>query len=657
MQWFELSWAALATVLLLAVIGAPLARVIGLRGFATFATAPAFAVTIIALTAVVAPWVGLSWSVLPVIVVAVVVGVTLFVIRRATRRFAPPPAPRRLFDGWLLAAFVAAAGLLTLRFVAIIYEPGNISQTFDNVFHLNGVRFVLDTGNASSLWLGHMSNPSGGLPFYPAAWHALVSLVVQLSGTTIPIAVNAVTLVVSAVVWPLGILLLTRTLFGRSRVLTVSAALLAASLPVFPTLLMNYGVLYPYQLGLAVLPVALAATLRALGLVGSDSAPGRWWWAVAVLGTIPGLALAHPGAFVSWVALTFPMAVVFIVLRWRATKPGRGRVLIAACTLAYLVVGAVLAIVLRPPSEARGWPIGMNMWEAFEDLITVSAWYQVPAVIAAGAIVAGIVWTCIARTPPAMVALGMYVVAGLLFIVVASLPLLYVRDALTGMWYNNLPRLAALLPVAMVPLGAYGVACTWAKISSFGRVREVTARSPRWAVPTVGVVIAAVAAVGMQTGPGSPVPMALQWASSSFYLGPDSPLVSSDEMALIDRIDDHVPEGVGIAGSPYTGASLAYALADRPVLMPHLLMETTDDLSTINDGLADARAGDEVCAALERLGVGFVLDFGDLRITDFATDFPGLDGLEDSDAVRLVDEEGSARLYEIVACDRTSAAG
>lgn len=649
-QWFEFSWAALATVLLLAVIGAPLARIIGLRGFATIAAAPAFAVTIIAITAVVAPWVGLTWSVLPVILVAIVVGAILFAVRRATRRFEPPPSPRRLFDGWLLAAFLSAAALLTFRFVTIIYDPGNISQTFDNVFHLNGVRFALDTGNASSLWLGRMSNPSGGLPFYPAAWHALVSLAVQISGTTIPVAVNAVTLVVSAVVWPLGILLLTRTLFGRKPVLTVSAALLAASLPIFPTLLMNYGVLYPYQLGLALLPVALAATLRALGLAGGGAAPSKWWWAVAVLGAMPGLALSHPGAFVSWVALTFPMAVVFIIQRWRAASSGRGRLLVAGLTAAYLAIGLVLVIVLRPPPEARGWPIQINLWEAFVDLITVSVWYQVPAVIAALAILAGIVWACISRTVPAVVALGMYIVAGLLFIVVAALPLLYVRDALTGMWYNNLPRLAAMLPIAMVPLGAYGVACTWTKITSAKRMRALTARSPRWALPTAGVVLAVLAALGMQTGPWTPVPMAVQWASYSFYLGPDSPLISADEMALMKRIDDHVPEEVAIAGSPYTGASLAYALADRPVLMPHVLMEFTDDLTTINDRLAEAEAGDEVCDAIERLGVGYVLDFGDLRITDFAADLPGLAGLEDSDAVRLVDEEGEARLYEVVAC-------
>jgi hypothetical protein len=244
----------------------------------------------------------------------------------------------------------------------------------------------------------------------------------------------------------------------------------------------------------------------------------------------------------------------------------------------------------------------------------------------------------------------MYVVAGVLFVVVAALPHVQIRDALTGMWYNNLPRLAAMLPIAMVPLGAYGVACTWAKIASTALMRRLSARSPRWAVPTGGIVIAILAAFGMQTGPWTPVPMAVQWASFSFYLGPDTPLLSTDEMALLNRVDEHVPEGVAIAGSPYTGASLAYAIADRPVLMPHLLMETTDDLRTINDGLAQAEQGDDVCEAVRRQDVGFVLDFGAIRITDRATDMPGLDALAESDAVRLVDEQGDARLYEIVSC-------
>ena len=50
------------------------------------------------------------------------------------------------------------------------------------------------------------------------------------------------------------------------------------------------------------------------------------------------------------------------------------------------------------------------------------------------------------------------------------------------------------------------------------------------------------------------------------------------------------------------------------------------------------------------LGVGFVLDFGTQEVHPGTHPFRGLDDLEDSDAVRLVDSEGDVRLYEIVAC-------
>lgn len=651
MQWFTFTWAVLATLLLLAVVGLPLARIVGLRGFAAIATAPAFAVTVIGIAAVVAPWVGLSWSVLPVLLVAVILGGVLFALRRATRRLQPARAARRPFDGWLLFALLSSAALLAYQVTMIIGGPESISQTFDNIFHLNGVRFVLDTGNASSLWLGFMTNPTGGLAFYPAGWHALVALIVQLSGASIPIAVNAATLVIAAVLWPLGILLLTRTLFGRSPVLMVTAGLLAASLPVFPILLMDYGVLYPYQLGLALLPVALAATLRMLGLVGgARTAPGRLWWGVAVLGCLPGLALAHPGALVAWLALTAPMALVFAILALRRAGTARGRWLVVGAFALYLVVGAVLLDTLRPPAEARGWPTQMGMLDAVWDVVSVSAWYGAPAVIAAVAVLAGIVWAFIARSRVAWVGLGMYAVVAVLYLAVAALPLPALRDALTGGWYNNLPRLAAILPVVLVPIGAYGAACTWAWLSRRHPIRRAVRTLPRWALAGIGVVLTALAAVGMQTPALSPLGIAERWAASPFLMTDDSALLSADEAALLSRLDDHVPEGVAIAGSPWTGAALAYALADRPVLMPHTLMAVGDELEAINDGLAAAIPGGAVCRAVTDLGVGFVLDFPGREVHPGQHVLPGLRGLAQSDAVRLVDEEGDARLYEIVAC-------
>src|SRR5690606_35955178 len=120
-------------------------------------------------------------------------------------------------------------------------------QSFDNIFHLNAIRYIVDTGIASPLEIGQMTSPGGGLPFYPSAWHATVAIIVQLSGTSIPVAVNTAALVTAAVVWPVGILALSRMLLGSSASVIVGTGIVAAAVPAFPLLPMDFGVLYPYQ--------------------------------------------------------------------------------------------------------------------------------------------------------------------------------------------------------------------------------------------------------------------------------------------------------------------------------------------------------------------------------------------------------------------------
>ncbi|MGL4257782.1 MAG: DUF6541 family protein, partial [Microbacterium sp.] len=642
--------ATLAILALFAVIGLPLARLIGLRGFWGIAVAPVFAVTVVGGSATIAPWIGVSFSLVPVLLVAAILAAALALLRRVLSAPSLHVGPRRRFDVWLLAALAGAAVLLAVRFVAIVGSPDSISQTFDNVFHLNAVRYALDTGSASSLTIGRMTSPSGGLAFYPAAWHALAALAVQLSGASIPVAINAVTFATAVVVWPLGILLLVRTLFGRSPVLSVSVGLLAASLPVFPFLLMDYGVLYPYQLGIALVPPALAATLRLLGIGAGGRAPGVLWWGIVLAGMLPALVLVHPGAFMAWLALSAPFVVVFAALTWRDARTVARRWTIAGAVLAYLAVGAAAAAVLRPPSEARGWPLQRSLPEAAIDVLAGSAWYRTAAVVAAAAVIAGVVWALIRRSPAAVAALGTYVVAAALYVIVAALPFLGLRDAFTGPWYNNVPRLAALLPIGMIPLAAYGVACTWVFVRSRPRVRSAVRGLPRWARAASAAAGIVAFALALQLGPGTPLPVATANAAASYVSSDASALLTADERALLERVDEHVPPGVAIAGSPWTGASLAYAFADRPVLMPHTLIEITPDVGAVNDGLADAVDGSAACEAADSLGVGFVLDFAGREVHPGEHVFPGLTDLAESDALRLVDSEGQASLYEIIGC-------
>ena len=74
MSWLDLIWAAAVAVLTLGVIGGSLAWAVGLRGFWAVAAAPAFGLTLIGGTAIVAPWLGLSWSLVPVLIEQLAVG-------------------------------------------------------------------------------------------------------------------------------------------------------------------------------------------------------------------------------------------------------------------------------------------------------------------------------------------------------------------------------------------------------------------------------------------------------------------------------------------------------------------------------------------------------------------------------------------------------
>lgn len=636
----ELGAAVVALVGIVAVVGVPLGWLIGLRGLWLAACAPAFSATVIGIAAIVAPWVGLRWSVLPVLIVAAVIALGIWIARRLFARSArsDAQAPVRSHSGWWTFAILAAtAVVLAWEVVAMIGRAGAISQTFDNVFHLNAIRYILDVGTASSLQIGLMTSPIAG--FYPAVWHAVAALLAQLTGASIPVVVNALTLVISAVFWPLGALLLARVLAGPSLATTIAAGVVAASVPAFPLLPADYGVLYPLQLALALVPVPLAATAAALG-IGTEARrlpPG--WWAVVVAGSVVGMTLAHPGGFVAWVALTVPMVGVLVFRLWRRFRRPVARVAILASVAVYLVVGVLVLKVLRPPLEARLWPTIMDPLDAIGHVLTVTLNYPTPSLVVAACVVLGIVWAVRLRTAAASVALGMWVIGAVLFVVVTSLPWVDLRDAFTGSWYNNWQRLASLAAVALLPLATLGAART----AEF--VRERMPRTRLASVIGVGAVVVLVALSVLPTGPS-----AAAIAHRQYVADEKSPLLSPDEYALLERLPEHVPEGAVVAGNPYTGTSLAYALGGRRVLMPHILAYEDEQMREVSASLRDAEDGAVACAALDALGVQFVLDFGRREVHGEHHDYPGYDDLAASDAVRLVDQEGDARLYEVVAC-------
>lgn len=65
-------------------------------------------------------------------------------------------------------AAVLGGAVIIRTLMKLIGQPDHMSQVFDNVFHLNSIRYIMERENASSLTLG---SSQGQAPIYPASWH------------------------------------------------------------------------------------------------------------------------------------------------------------------------------------------------------------------------------------------------------------------------------------------------------------------------------------------------------------------------------------------------------------------------------------------------------------------------------------------------------
>ncbi|WP_024367821.1 DUF6541 family protein [Arthrobacter sp. TB 26] len=661
MSWWSVVPEFIMAVVILFGPGLLIGVSAGLRRFALVALAPGFSVTVIAGTAVLADFVGIPWSLGPVVLGTFVCVVGVFLTCRGWRGIRPLGFRRRAAEvrlrpvGWrgtllVTAAVVLAAVTVGSRLIGAFGEPEAFSQTFDNVFHLNAIRYILETGSGSALTVGAMTG--GG--FYPTAWHDLVSLAVQLTDVPIPVAVNLVNVCIGALVWPLSCIFLARVVVGPTLAATWVAAVLSAAFGAFPLLMVDFGVLYPNFLGISILPAALALGLQAMGL-GTAQGEGRALSLISLVLTLPGLALAHPSSIMALLVFLAPAALCRWWLSLRETVRRRGVCLGSVGIHALVLSGSAFAAVVlwmtvRPPKEAAFWPAVESPYRAVFEVITSSAIDRPVSWAVMILALAGLVH--LVRKPGMWWLLGVYGVAGLLFVVAASFRSGRIRDFVTGIWYNDPPRLAALLPVAILPVAVVGAVelWKWGKRRALRTARQWPSGRRRLVLQAGGAGLLALLLVTTQQGN---VDAAQTAAARMYRVEASSPLVSSDELALLGRLDSHVPPGAVIVGNPWNGSSLAYALADRKALQLHILGAIPPGTQLLYDRLRDATTDPAVCEAVRELNVGYVLDFGhhEVNFGDERRDvFTGLDDLVGSGAAELIDSQGTARLLRITAC-------
>lgn len=648
MNWLPAIPTLLIAAGVLLIPGYALAWIIGLRSHWRVGLAAPLTVTGVAMASFVLQRIGVAWSVVSVagfmVALAVLLALLFRVFLRPRVNANPEPSISRGQSIALFAGVAIGSLLLAYRVAQGIGDPENISQTFDNVFHLNALRFVLDTGSASPMTIAEVNSP-GAAGFYPSAWHAVTSLVVMLSGASLPVAVSAVSVVVGSIVTVLSFSLLVRQIVGSSAAVMVAFGVVVAAFAAFPMLLLFFGVLYPLFLGVALVPALIAVLVNTLGIrpgapALGTSLSGAW---VLLTGLIPGVMLAHPGAFLAGLAAAVPLVLTWAGFQW-AGRGTKTRKFTAAAVIAFLLGGLGVYILARPPQSFVPWGPTTQFQDGVVQAVTLTMRGASVSLALILFVVVGIVVAVRRRTPADIALLGMYVVFVLLFAVAAGIDNATLRYWAVGPWYADIPRLASFVPIAAIPLAALGLATI---VSSGVAWLSAAPARAKYATP---FAIAAILAAVLSTQGTSVLAMATQMRSA-YESKNDAALVSADERELLNRLDQHVPEDAMVAGSAWTGAGMAYALAGRSVLMTHTFMGEDAGLDLINDTLNVATPGSAVCGVIDDRNVQFVLDFGSREVHGGKHEFTGLAGLATSDAVRLVDQEGDAKLYEIVGCD------
>ena len=628
---------------------------------------PLLSFALVAVSAIVLGKTGIAWSLISfVVVAAVLVAAAAGVMHLVGRRW--PALASASWPGndvpvaWPVVGAVLGGFLVLHMTEDMVYGPEAFSQSLDNSFHMNAIRWIQEHGDASSLTLGAVSAADQQPAFYPAGWHDFVSLIYSTTGTSIATATIVTVLLAAGILWPCSLVALSLSIPKLRRLQALAIPAMICGFAAFPGLLLRWGVLFPNLLGYALLPSFVALMVYLVQVMVRGEYAALLSLCLAALVGVAGLALVHPNAVVSAMVFALPLVLAGVAWIVRSRELASRQKWVRFALLGLVILGCVGAWwFLRPGASAS------NTWEPM--LTEGEALYQFlflglengnqlgdtfnPSHVVGFLALWGVGYLLYKRRNLWLIA--SWALIGYLWIIAATVPRGDFRLLMVGPWYTDHFRLAALVVFPSVLLAGIGLG--GAVEGLFVRIMHAIPRDKQVKVAPA-LMGASMVLVLVVAGLTSRVPSVQETTlavSKEYRVTPSSVVVTQDELNVINEIPKIVPKGDTIVNNPWDGSPFIYALADRHLTSYHFEFQTSPKYAAIINDLKDAATNPEVCREVRQYRAYWYvhmenqLNFG----PDAQKNYDALVEASATDLMTPVYSSGPVVLYRITACDNS----
>jgi D-galactosaminyltransferase len=639
----------LIALFLLIAPGTIIARTTQLTWPIAIAVGPALTYGLVALAIIPFGALGIPWNGWTALAALVAVCLVMTGLQLLLARYRDTEAEARGIGGW--PALTVAAGVLlgALLIMWAAYRGlthwQSVPSTWDAVWHANEVRFMLDTGQASSTHMGELRNvETHQALYYPSVFHALVAVFCQLTGAAPTTGYTLSSVAASVWLFPTSAAMLTwhllrpRTNRWRTAAVSATAAALSASFTSVPYVefgvaampnLAAYGVAIPTF-------VLITSTLR-----HRDRIPA------AVLALVGVLSVHLTGGFI---------VILFLVAWWLLDawwRPIRGR-LADVLTLAAVIVPTALILapqfigVLRQADIIAGhaFPSFKSVKQGVIDALLLHTRHlndfptQYGLLVLAYIGMAILLYKKIWWPPAVWLVLTMATIySGAPF----RNPIGRAIEEFSQFFYNDPRRLSAVVTMLVTPMAAIALfAAVTIVVALAKRLTDRFTRlpAPVWAAGTAGLLLVATVLIGRHD---------LYRHLVLFGDKYDSVIIDQRDlmaMAYLAKLPDAHDTLIG--DSNIDGTAWMYAVADLHPLWTHY-----DFPQQTGPGYyryifwTSARKGDsdpKVVEAVKALNIRYILT-STPNVRGFATP-DGLVSLEKSKSWTLIYDNGGAKIYE-----------